>query len=134
MYLLREEGSQVAVYSTCLLLTYTQHFLLSHPLHLHCPWAGYSSQCPTQRLQSWFGICQQYTAIHVVNDLYYTVKPHLSGYSFIQKTVWEPIHIPNYIVIHLSVNSVIRTVSLGTKVSGYVRLHCSYKVGLVSHI
>ena len=36
----------------------------------------------------------------------------------IRTPVWEPIPIPQQIMTHLSGNSVIRTVSLGTEVSG----------------
>ena len=39
-------------------------------------------------------------------------------YSLIRTHVWEPIHIPQQKVPHLSENSVIRTVSVGTEVSG----------------
>ena len=39
-------------------------------------------------------------------------------YSLIQTPVWEPIPIPQQKVTYLSGNSVIRTVSLGTEVSG----------------
>ena len=39
---------------------------------------------------------------------------HLSAWTH----VWEPIPIPQQKVTHLSGNSVIRTVSLGTEVSG----------------
>ena len=39
-------------------------------------------------------------------------------YSLIQTHVWEPIPISQQKLTHLSGNSVIRTVSLGTKVSG----------------
>ena len=59
----------------------------------------------------------KYQAIRILETVS-TNKRNYSVASLIRTPVSERIHIPNYKVIHLYGNSVIRTVSLRTKVSG----------------
>ena len=57
-------------------------------------------------------------------------SPTYLVHSLLQTNVWDSIHILQQKVTHLSRISVIRRVSNGTEVFGWVRLHC----GLNNHL